>query len=108
MSEEQRSASELRFEAASGPGYGDRPHFLGEGARFDPDEPAEREIRYGTADGDYDDDGEEDPPEAEAEIDLWRQENIGDPWFRVGEIKDEDLDRVRARLTSFSRYALAI
>ncbi|MCG8470190.1 MAG: hypothetical protein MJB57_18595 [Gemmatimonadetes bacterium] len=78
------------------------------GLEFDPDEPAELEIRYGNADGDYDDDGEEDPPEAEAEIDLWRQENIGDPWFRVGEIKDEDLDRVRARLTSFSRYALAI
>jgi len=78
------------------------------GIQFDPDEPAELELHYGNADEDYDDDGTPDPPETEAQIDLWRQENVGDPWFRIGEIKDADLDHVSARLTSFSRYALAI
>jgi len=78
------------------------------GIEFDANQPAELEIRYGNADDDYDDDGTPDPPETESQIDLWRQENVGDPWFRIGEIKDAELDRVRARLTSFSRYALAI
>lgn len=77
------------------------------GLQFDVVEPAELELRYGNADDDYDDDGDSDP-ELEENIDLWRQEKPGDPWFRIGEIKDADQDRVRARLTSFSRYALAI
>lgn len=78
------------------------------GLEFDPEDPAELEMRYNNADDDYDDDGESDPPENEGRIDLWRQESPGDPWERVGEIKDNELDRVRALLTSFSRYALAI
>lgn len=78
------------------------------GIEFDSVKPAELEIRYGNADDDYDDDGTVDPPESENRIDLWRQEKPGDPWFPVGEIKDRETDRVRARLTSFSRYALAI
>lgn len=78
------------------------------GLEFDPLEPAELELRYQNADDDYDGDGSPDPPENEEEIDLWRQENPGDPWTRVGELKDRELDRVRAELTGFSRYALAI
>jgi hypothetical protein len=77
------------------------------GLQFDEFDPAELELRYGEADDDYDDDGESDP-ELEEDIDLWRQEKPGDPWFRVGELKDADEDKIRARLTSFSRYALAI
>jgi hypothetical protein len=77
------------------------------GLEFNPERPAELELRYTNADDDFDGDGDEDP-ELEGEIDLWRQEKPGDLWFRVGEIKDADLKRVRARLTSFSRYALAI
>ena len=77
------------------------------GLEFNPERPAELELRYTNADDDFDGDGEEDP-ELEGEIDLWRQEKLGDPWFRVGEIKDAELRRIRARLTSFSRYALAI
>jgi hypothetical protein len=77
------------------------------GLQFDIAEPAELELRYGNADDDYDNDGESDP-ESEEDIDMWRQEKPGDPWFRVGEIKDVDQDRIRARLTSFTRYALAI
>jgi hypothetical protein len=76
------------------------------GIVFNPSDPAELELRYVNADDDYDEDGEDDP-EDEPLVDMWRQENVGDPWTRVGEIKDADEDRVRARLTSFSRYALA-
>lgn len=78
------------------------------GLEFDPDKPAELEIRYGNADDDWDGDGSSDPPSNESLIELWRQENPGDPWFPVGQLKDAELDRIRAELTSFSRYALAI
>lgn len=76
------------------------------GIVFDAGSPAELEIRYVNADDDYDQDGSSDP-EDEDLIDLWRQEEPGDPWTRIGQVKDADLDRVRATLTSFSRYALA-
>lgn len=76
------------------------------GIVFDPDSPAELEIRYVNADDDYDQDGSPDPGDEDL-IDLWRQENPGDPWTRIGELKDLDQDRIRATLTSFSRYALA-
>jgi len=77
------------------------------GLEFDPGRPAELELRYRNSDDDYDEDGDSDP-ELEGDIDLWRQEAVGDPWERVGELKDADEDKIRAFLTSFSRYALAI
>lgn len=77
------------------------------GLEFSPTDPAELELRYNNADEDFDDDGDEDP-ELEDVIDMWRQETPGDPWERVGNIKDADADRVRANLTEFSRYALGI
>lgn len=77
------------------------------GLQFNPADPAELEIRYAEADDDYDDDGDPDP-ELEDEIDLWRQESPGDDWERVGDLKDLELDRVRALLTGFSRYGLGI
>jgi hypothetical protein len=77
------------------------------GLQFDPLNPAELELRYQNADPDFDGDGDDDP-ELEDDIDLWRQENPGDPWERVGTLQDFSLDRVRAELTEFSRYALGI
>ncbi|MFQ5530666.1 MAG: hypothetical protein ACE5FP_10030, partial [Gemmatimonadota bacterium] len=77
------------------------------GLQFDPLVPAELELRYVNADPDFDGDGDDDP-ELEDDIDLWRQENPGDQWERVGTLKDATLDRVRANLTEFSRYALGI
>lgn len=77
------------------------------GLQFSPVDPAELEIRYVEADDDYDDDGEADP-ELEDDIDLWRQEDPGDDWQRVGDLKDLELDRVRALLEGFSRYGLGI
>jgi hypothetical protein len=77
------------------------------GLQFDLLVPAELELRYVNADPDFDGDGDPDP-ELEGDIDLWRQETPGDPWERVGTLKDATLDRVRANLTEFSRYALGI
>lgn len=77
------------------------------GLQFSTLDPAELEIRYAEADDDYDEDGESDP-ELETDIDLWRQESPGDDWVRVGDLKDFELDRVRALLTGFSRYGLGI
>lgn len=77
------------------------------GLRFDPDAPAELELHYVEADRDTDDDGE-DEPEFEDDVDLWRQERPGDPWFRVGEIKDFEDDGMEAFLESFTRFAAAI
>ncbi|TFG65825.1 MAG: hypothetical protein E4H28_03380 [Gemmatimonadales bacterium] len=80
---------------------------LPSGLQFDPLNPAELELRYQNADPDFDGDGDDDP-DLEDDIDLWRQENPGDPWERVGTLQDFSLDRVRADLTEFSRYALGI
>ncbi|MFQ5689534.1 MAG: hypothetical protein ACE5HQ_04605 [Gemmatimonadota bacterium] len=77
------------------------------GLQFNPDEPAQLELSYVEADRDFDDDGQDDP-ELEGQIDLWRQEAAGQPWFRTGQIKDLELDEIEALLTSFTRYALAI
>lgn len=75
------------------------------GLRFDPEEPAELEMSWIQADeDDLDADGE---PEDEGDIDLWRQERPGEPWFRIGELKDLERDEIEALLTSFTRYALA-
>lgn len=81
--------------------------FEPDGLRFDPDAPAELELHYVEADRDTDDDGEEEP-EFEDEVNLWRQERPGDPWFRVGEIKDFEDDGLEAFLESFTRFAAAI
>ncbi len=77
------------------------------GLLFNPNEPARLKLRYAEADDDIDNDGDPDP-ELEVEIDMWRQENPGDPWFRIGTVKSEALDEVEAELFGFSRYALAI
>lgn len=77
------------------------------GLRFDPDEPAELELRYVEADPDFDGDGDDDP-ELEDEIDLWRQEQPGAPWVRIGDVKDLERDELRAFLESFTRFAAAI
>lgn len=69
------------------------------GLQFDPDAPAELEVSYSGAEFDQED---------EEEIDLWKQEAAGDPWYRVGEIQDMELDIIEATLTSFTRYAMAI
>ena len=43
----------------------------------------------------------------ELTIGIWRQENDGDPFERLGSLLVDNLEEVEAELGGFSRYALA-
>jgi hypothetical protein len=79
------------------------------GLRFRSDKPAVLKLDYGEADEDYDDDGDIDGDDSKAEqqFAIWRQEQAGEPFVRLGSVKVEDLKEVEAKLVSFSRYAIA-
>ncbi len=79
------------------------------GLKFDPRHPAELEVSYEWADPDYDGDGDRDSDDAEIEREFgfWRQERAGQPWFRVGTVRVEEMDEAEAKITGFSKYALA-
>ncbi len=74
--------------------------FQPSGLEFNPEEPAELEIRYDEADPSF--------LQREGEFDLWRQERPGQPWVLVGSIQIEEFDEFEAELLGFTRYALAI
>jgi hypothetical protein len=79
------------------------------GLKFNPLVPAQLKIHYDHADGDLNDDGsvngEDDA--IEGTLAIWRQEQPGDPFVRLGSVVSADLDEAEAELTGFSRYALA-
>jgi hypothetical protein len=77
-----------------------RVQFEPSGLEFNPDRPAELEIEYGEAEDEFLD--------RELEFDLWRQEQPGEPWERIGSVQIDDLDEVEADLLGFTRFALAI
>lgn len=81
--------------------------FTPAGLEFNPDEPARLELNYKFADPDFDEDGVPDP-ELEPDIEMWRQDSPGDPWFLLDTEQDLLRDRIRADIFSFSRYAAAI
>ena len=70
------------------------------GLRFNPDEPAKLSLDY--------DEAEDEFLAREGEFDLWRQEQAGEPWERIGILQVEELDEIEALLTGFTRYALAV
>lgn len=78
------------------------------GLQFDPEARAELRMRWTNADRDTDDDGEDDLDDREDELDLWKQEQPGEDWIRSGDLKEADVDRIRAFLGSFTRFAMAI
>ena len=79
------------------------------GLTFNPSRPAELRIHYNHADDDLDEDGDVDVDDATLEltIGIWRQENDGDPFERLGSLLVDNLEEVEAELGGFSRYALA-
>jgi hypothetical protein len=79
------------------------------GLTFNPSRPAELKIRYNHADDDLDEDGDVDLDDETLEltIGIWRQENDGDPFERLGSLLLDDLEEIEAELVGFSRYALA-
>ena len=79
------------------------------GLTFSPSRPAELRIHYNHADDDLDEDGDVDLDDASLEltVGIWRQENDGDPFERLGSLLIDDLEEAEADLQGFSRYALA-
>lgn len=79
------------------------------GLEFSASKPAELKIRYAHADDDFNDDGEVDGEDGHLEtiLGIWRQEQPGLPFVRLGSVKVEDQEELEAKLTGFSRYAIA-
>jgi hypothetical protein len=79
------------------------------GLRFNPLEPAELRVRYARADDDFDEDGDVDVDDDRAEqlLSLWRQEQPGDPWVKIGSVVFEEFEDVEGDLFGFTHYAIA-
>ena len=79
------------------------------GLRFAAGKPAEFKLTYGATGGDLNDDGSVDEKDGDIEqkMAIWRQEKLGDAFVQIGVVKVEELREIEAKLTSFSRYAIA-
>jgi hypothetical protein len=79
------------------------------GLRFDPSEPAELRVSYAYSDPDIDQDGDVDAND-QLEFDdasFWRQETPESDWRKIGTVRFDSTDEMRAELSGFTRYALA-
>ena len=79
------------------------------GLAFDPQHPARLKIRYAQCGGDYNDDGHVSQDDAAilAQLAIWRQPLLSDPYTRLSSVRVDEEEGVEADLTGFSRYALA-
>lgn len=79
------------------------------GLQFDPHVPARLKIRFAETDDDYNEDGHVDATDEsiKQQFSLWRQEAVGQPWFKVFSVVVEDLEEVEADITGFTSYAIA-
>jgi len=77
------------------------------GLQFRSDKPAELRISYKWADRDFNGDGEEDDDDERFNFGIWKQETDVSDWFRIGTVKDADLEELRADIRGFTRYAIA-
>lgn len=79
------------------------------GLTFNPALPAQLKIEYAETGGDLDDDGDVDAEDDAIEqvIDLWRQEQPGQDFVKLGAVKIEELDEIEADVLGFTRYAIA-
>ncbi|TFG54113.1 MAG: hypothetical protein E4H37_01275 [Gemmatimonadales bacterium] len=79
------------------------------GLKFNPLKPAELDIKYQEADDDFNEDGVVDLEDEAIEdiLAIWRQENPGDDFVKIGSFLIESLEEIEAELTGFSRYAIA-
>jgi len=79
------------------------------GLTFNPSVPAELKIEYGETGGDLDDDGDVDAEDHSIEqvMALWRQEQPGQSYLKIGGVKFEELEEIEADILGFTRYAIA-
>lgn len=79
------------------------------GLTFSSLKPAELKLKYGETGGDLDDDGDVDAEDdgIEQVMTIWRQEQLGESYIRIGGLKVEELDEIEADILGFTRYAIA-
>ncbi len=84
-------------------------NFQPSGLTFSSSVPAQLKIEYAETGGDLDDDGDVDTDDTAIEqvIDLWRQEQAGQDFVKLGAVKVEELDEIEADILGFTRYAIA-
>lgn len=86
-----------------------RFEFSPAGLRFDPSNPARLRVSFWWADQDYNGDGRRDKVDESIEenLQLWRQEAVGQPWERMLTQRDEENHELVTRIPGFTRYAVA-
>jgi hypothetical protein len=84
-------------------------HLEPTGLTFSSQKKAELKIEYGEAGSDLNHDGNTDSQDdaIEQQIDIFREATPGAGYVPVGTAKVEDANEIEAKLTGFSRYALA-
>ena len=83
--------------------------FQPSGLQFNPNEPAELEMKFGEADDDLNGDGMHDSEDEAlvSSLGIWRQELPGLPFVRLDSSLFTSLTSCDAKITGFTRYALA-
>ncbi|HET7585362.1 MAG TPA: hypothetical protein VFK13_10660 [Gemmatimonadaceae bacterium] len=71
--------------------------------------PARLRIKYAEADDDFNHDGSVDSEDSsdEDEFFIWRQEQVGQPWVRLGSVRVKDQKEVEAEIDGFTNFAIA-
>jgi hypothetical protein len=80
--------------------------FAPSGIRFER-EPAELRVSYAFANPDFNNDGRVDSRDDDFDFGFWKQEQPGDDWTRIGDLRLHDLKEVRGVIDGFTGYALA-
>ena len=83
--------------------------FQPSGLTFAATTPAELMIDFGEASHDLDGDGDVDAEDVthELELSIWKQESPGLPWIRLSSFVDFSSEKVEAKLTGFTGYAIS-
>ena len=79
------------------------------GTKFNPNKPAQLEVRYKWANPDLNGDGQYDQIDEKLarEFGFWRQERLGDKWIKVETHRSDQSLEATTPVTGFTRYALA-
>ncbi|HEU4698678.1 MAG TPA: hypothetical protein VFS40_05825 [Gemmatimonadales bacterium] len=79
------------------------------GLKFNPADMAELRIRYEPAEDDFNHDGRQDENDEQIrqQLHIWRQEVVGQLFERLGTVRFDGEQELRAKLIGFSRYAVA-
>lgn len=80
------------------------------GLRFNPNEPADLQVKYVERDHDFDDDGAVDADDLHIEttqLSMWRRELAGQPWVKQASGVSPDFDEIETDIFGFTHYVVA-